>query len=114
MIGALRAHFVRHGARFVGHEPHRLHDATPLFIHGLVVRADQTQQRAGIDDGRAAAQAQLAQLGSKMGMQLGAFFAHECIGIDAYDGRRTGRHSLAGARGVRVPRIGARPEFRSV
>ncbi len=114
MIGALRAHFVRHGARFVGHESHRLHDAAAFFVDGLVVRADETQQRADIDDGRAAAQAQLAQLGSKMGMQLGAFFAHERVGIDAHDGRRAGRHSLAGARGVRVPRIGARPEFRSV
>ncbi len=114
MIRALRAHFVRHGARFVGHESHRLHDAAAFFVDGLVVRAHEAQQRACIDDGRATAQAQLTQLRSQMRMQLGAFFAHESIRIDAHDGSGASRHALTCARGVRVPRIGARPEFRSV
>ncbi len=56
MIGTLRAHLARHGLAFIGHETHRLHDATTFFIDGLVVRAHQTQKRADIDDRRAAAQ----------------------------------------------------------
>ncbi len=111
MFGALRAHFVRHGARFVCHETHRLHDAATFFVDGLVMRADETEERTDIDDRRAAAQAQLTKLSAQMRMQFGTVFAHERVRIDAHDGRRARRYSFARARRLRIPWIGTRPKF---
>ena len=52
MLGALLARLVRHGPRFVRHEPHRLHDAAALFVDGFVVRTDQAQQHRQVGSGR--------------------------------------------------------------
>ncbi len=60
------------------------------------MRADESQQRADIDDGRAAAQAQFAQLSSKMRMKLGPVLTDERAGIDAHDGGRAGRRTFGG------------------
>jgi hypothetical protein len=51
MLGALFARLVRHGARFVRHEPHGLDDAATLLVDGVVVRTQQLQQDAQVRSG---------------------------------------------------------------
>ena len=92
MLGALRAHFVRHGARFVRHEAHRLHDAAALVVDRLVVLADDPQQRAEIQGPAAGPQVQLPQLGAKVVMEVGRLIARPQDRVRPDDrGRRRGR-----------------------
>jgi hypothetical protein len=44
MRGGLLANFARQRLRLVGHELHRAHDAAPLAVDAIVVRADRLEQ----------------------------------------------------------------------
>src|SRR5262245_13879177 len=111
MLRALCAHFLRERTGLISHEAHGLHDATPLFIDSLVMRADEPKQRAEVDDSGAAAQAQLAKLAPKMGVEIGAVFTTERA-VHTNGSGRTGGDRLRGARGIRILRIDTRPEVR--
>ena len=88
MLGALLAGFVRHGARFIGHEPHRLNDAAPFLINGFVMSADDAQQNCKVrGSGVRIPQAQLFQLRPKLVVQLGTVLRAERV-VGANDSSR--------------------------
>ncbi len=62
VLGTLLAGFVRERSCLIGHEAHRLDDATALVVDGLVLRADQLEQHGYIRLRGAGAQTDLLQL----------------------------------------------------
>ena len=96
VLGALLTRLTRHGARFIGHEAHRLDNAATLLVDRFVVSADESQELAQLWRVGGTLQPRLAQLGAQVMVQMDDFLG----ALEGARGNFCGVEGRARSRGV--------------